>query len=252
MYHQTKEFIKISVPILQAINYSFNGQNNQEILFKEVQYSIQSLDYQQAQEFWKTLSLIHQCDIYQIQTYYNDLQLQEQHFYSEQVQRKLIKRKRTTDKVLQTKILIKQALIQVCSEYKKPITDQCSDKELCQLVNHIVGKDSSQTFWNKVCVHIPQKTKKQIYDFYHSSFSKALFDENIDIQDKQLIQQLSNKYTDKKPAELAEIFLKQTGKNILKRIVVMQFTSIQKQQQQLSCQQETNKRQKVLRIKCEQ
>ncbi|CAL6097103.1 Hypothetical_protein [Hexamita inflata] len=250
MQLSTKEFIKISVPILQAINYSFNGQNNQEILFKDVQHSIQSLDYQQALEFWKTLSQIHQCDIYKIQTHYNNLQLEEQQLNSEQVQRKLTKRKRTTDKVLQTQILVKYALIQVCQEYKKIISAQCSDKELCQLVNHIVGKDSSQTFWNKVCAHIPSKSKKQIYDFYHSSFSKALYDQNIDVQDKELIQQLCSQYTDAKPAELAEIFLKQTRKNILKRSVVMQFVSVKRLQHQLS-QQETNYCKKALRIKCE-
>ncbi|CAL5971011.1 Hypothetical_protein [Hexamita inflata] len=218
MYLLENEFVKVCVPILQAINYSFNGQNDKQIVFNDVFQSIESLDEQQYAEFWNTLSMIHQCDMQQIYVNYLNLQHQQQ----------VTRRKRITDKVIKSKLLIRTALIQVCLDFNKPITNSCGDKDLCQHVNQIVDKDTSQQFWNKVQSLIPQKSKKQIYDFYHTSFSKALFDENINITDKLLIKRISEQYKDAKPAEQAQIFMNLTGKNILKRNVVMQFVNMHK------------------------
>ncbi|CAL5978396.1 Hypothetical_protein [Hexamita inflata] len=113
------------------------------------------------------------------------------------------------------------ALVSVITDFGQSVLHSISDRELCVLVNSIVDNNATQQFWNRVAAQVRSKTKKQLYDFYHTSFSKALYDSSITREDKTLIEQLNQEQPEKKPAELAQAFLEQTGRNILKHNVVM-------------------------------
>lgn len=76
---------------------------------------------------------------------------------------------------------------------------------------------------------VPSKTKKQLYDFFRTCFSKVLFDAQISREDKLAIEQLNQARPEMKPAALAELFLEESGRNLLKHDVVMQFVNLRRQ-----------------------
>ncbi|CAL6101068.1 Hypothetical_protein [Hexamita inflata] len=121
-------------------------------------------------------------------------------------------------------------MVQVCRNYGNVLSSEISNKELCIMVNRTVETDSTHKFWNRVQNLVPSKTKKQLYDFYHTSFQKALFDQKISREDKKIFESMNRQHPDIKPAVLADIFLFNSKKYILKHDVVMQFVNLRRMQ----------------------
>ncbi|CAL5988314.1 Hypothetical_protein [Hexamita inflata] len=136
--------------------------------------------------------------------------------------------KQIAAKVLKSQALLRAALAEVCRDFGKPVSSDISDRELCLLVNKIVEGDQTQKFWNRVAIFEPSKTKKQLYDFYHTSFQKALFDQKITREDKKIIEHMNRHNPDVKPAQLADMYIFQSKKHILKREVVRQFANLRR------------------------
>ncbi|CAL5996459.1 Hypothetical_protein [Hexamita inflata] len=156
----------------------------------------------------------------------------EQHYHLASQNFPAQQQKQTTIKVLKTQALLRIAMIQVCKDCGKIVSTEISNKELCILVNKTVEKDSTNQFWNRVKNLVPSKTKKQLYDFYHTSFQKALFDQKISREDNKIIEYMNRQHPEVKPAALADIFLYNSKKYILKREVVMQFVNLRRMQQE--------------------
>ncbi|CAL6009625.1 Hypothetical_protein [Hexamita inflata] len=233
-----------ALPTINSLIYTYYGEND-DPEFEDLVQMINQLNSSQSQEFWEIMSQIHGCDSKHLQEYYTNLQktqlIQEkpsQSFSALPTQSNASNSdmqlmqtnnaKQSSEKVLKAKNDLKNALIHVVKEINRSIPDSISDRELCVLVNNIVDNDATQQFWNRVAAQVRSKTKKQLYDFYHTSFSKALYDSNITKEDKALIEQLNQEQPERKPAELAQTFLEQTGRNVLKHNVVMCFVNIRR------------------------
>ncbi|CAL5988292.1 Hypothetical_protein [Hexamita inflata] len=227
------EFTSISIPILQSLAYQYIGQTNTINQVRTVTQSIRSLKQSELNEFVDAISHIYQCDQQIIKNYYQNLLREDEEIQSSfsrcDVSLK-IKQKTTTQKVLQMGEKLKAALLKVNRDFGVDVNDSISNKDLCLLTNRTVEDDQTQQFWNQVAALIPNKTKKQIYDFYRASFSKVLFESHFTLDDKYAILSLNSQYHNMKPTQLADIFLQKTKRNILKREVIMQIVNIRKQE----------------------
>ncbi|CAL6071031.1 Hypothetical_protein [Hexamita inflata] len=223
-----EQFILTALPTIDSLKYSYFGESKQ-FDTNIVINMINNLNVNDTHEFWDIMSQIYQCDTKYIQQHYVQItnKLDQgiiwQQYYTKDINTNYSHRhkKSTSEKVLKSQEELKMALISVVTEFGQSVQHSISDKELCVLVNNIVENDATQQFWNRVAAQVRSKTKKQLYDFYHTSFSKALYDSHITKEDKALIEQLNQEQPEKKPAELAQVFLKQTGRNVLKHNVVM-------------------------------
>ncbi|CAL5971036.1 Hypothetical_protein [Hexamita inflata] len=234
-----KEFRDTALPILKSLRYAFSGAASEHAALEDVVQMISELSRPEAQEFWTAMSQIHQCSATALQEYYAGLRSlvrrEAQGSFdsqsgpsSQSLSSAAPQPKQTTTKVLKTQALLRAALAEVCRDFGKAVSPDISDRELCLLANKTVEADSTQQFWNRVASMVPSKTKKQLYDFYHTSFSKVLFDTKMTQKDKKIIESMNRHHPKEKPAELAQIFLQRTGRNISKHNVIMQFVNIRR------------------------
>ncbi|CAL5988378.1 Hypothetical_protein [Hexamita inflata] len=234
------EFITVAHPTILSIRYQYYGIGNQHAALEDVVQMISELSRPEAQEFWTAMSQIHQCSAQALQEYYAGLRSlvrreaqgsfdSQSGLSSQSLSSAAPQPKQTATKVLKTQALLRAALAQVCRDFGKAVSSDISDRELCLLVNKTVEADSTQQFWNRVASMVPSKTKKQLYDFFRTCFSKVLFDAQISREDKLAIEQLNQARPEMKPAALAELFLEESGRNLLKHNVVMQFVNLRRQ-----------------------
>ncbi|CAL5970981.1 Homeobox-like_domain superfamily [Hexamita inflata] len=239
MIFDPQQFVNVSTSILQSINYSFIGIHSVNVQqMNKVLQSIDLLDKVQSQEFWGAMAHIYSCDTEYIKLQYqllktnsitSETQSDTASLSEESSQKRNMVCKFKSDSILSKKNQIRNALVQVVNQYSSnKIESSLTDKDLCILVNKIVENDVTQKFWNKVAALVPSKSKKQIYDFYHTSFSKALFDQQVSREDRDLILQLNQLYPNEKPSTLAAMFLEKTGKLILKHIIIMYFVNLRR------------------------
>ncbi|CAL5971060.1 SANT/Myb_domain [Hexamita inflata] len=234
------QFQLTAVPTIESLRYAFSGAASEHAALEDVVQMISELSRPEAQEFWTAMSQIHQCSATALQEYYAGLRSlvrrEAQGSFdsqsgpsSQSLSSAAPQPKQTATKVLKTQALLRAALAEVCRDFGKPVSSDISDRELCLLVNKTVEADSTQQFWNRVASMVPSKTKKQLYDFFRTCFSKVFFDAQISREDKLAIEQLNQARPDMKPAALAELFLEESGRNLLKHDVVMQFVNLRRQ-----------------------
>ncbi|CAL5988390.1 SANT/Myb_domain [Hexamita inflata] len=234
------QFQLTALPTIESLRYAFSGTASEHAALEDVVQMISELSRPEAQEFWTAMSQIHQCSAQALQEYYAGLRSlvrreaqgsfdSQSGLSSQSLSSAAPQPKQTATKVLKTQALLRAALAQVCRDFGKAVPSDISDRELCLLVNKTVEADSTQQFWNRVASMVPSKTKKQLYDFFRTCFSKVLFDAQISREDKLAIEQLNQARPEMKPAALAELFLEESGRNLLKHNVVMQFVNLRRQ-----------------------
>ncbi|CAL5971220.1 SANT/Myb_domain [Hexamita inflata] len=215
------DFIQVSFPVLQSINYQFTGLNNEVTDFYKIYQNIQNLSVTQADIFWNSMSHIYQLSINQIKEIYKQI-------VDSNVQKR---QKLIPEKVIQTSYLLRSVLINSLKYFRQEVRDSWTDSEICAKVNSFIEKDIHQRFWNKVASMIPAKTKKQIYDFYHNQFSRSMYS-NVTKEEQEMISQLNAEYPNEKPSAVAQIFLERTQKNILKRDIIMRLVNLRRYSKQ--------------------
>ncbi|CAL5988386.1 SANT/Myb_domain [Hexamita inflata] len=234
------QFQLTALPTIESLRYAFSGTASEHAALEDVVQMISELSRPEAQEFWTAMSQIHQCSAQALQEYYAGLRSlvrreaqgsfdSQSGLSSQSLSSAAPQPKQTATKVLKTQALLRAALAEVCRDFGKAVSPDISDRELCLLANKTVEADSTQQFWNRVASMVPSKTKKQLYDFFRTCFSKVLFDAQISREDKLAIEQLNQAHPDMKPAALAELFLEESGRNLLKHDVVMQFVNLRRQ-----------------------
>ena len=205
------QFQLTALPTIESLRYAFSGAASEHAALEDVVQMISELSRPEAQEFWTAMSQIHQCSATALQEYYAGLRSlvrrEAQGSFdsqsgpsSQSLSSAAPQPKQTATKVLKTQALLRAALAEVCRDFGKAVSSDISDRELCLLVNKTVEADSTQQFWNRVASMVPSKTKKQLYDFYHTSFQKALFDQKITREDKKIIEHMNRHNPDVKPA----------------------------------------------------
>lgn len=216
------QFQLTALPTIESLRYAFSGAASEHAALEDVVQMISELSRPEAQEFWTAMSQIHQCSATALQEYYAGLRSlvrreaqgsfdSQSGLSSQSLSSAAPQPKQTATKVLKTQALLRAALAEVCRDFGKAVSSDISDRELCLLVNKTVEADSTQQFWNRVASMVPSKTKKQLYDFFRTCFSKVLFDAQISREDKLAIEQLNQARPDMKPAALAELFLEESG-----------------------------------------
>ncbi|CAL5971024.1 Hypothetical_protein [Hexamita inflata] len=222
------EFLVTAYPTLQSIRYEYTGVLNEQINIILIQNMFNELTKEEQDGFLYSMFLITGCTIFQLNQLLNSSYSPCVYSNSTLTVASSTQQKQTAAKVLKTQALLRTALAEVCRDFGKPVSSDISDRELCLLVNKIVEGDQTQKFWNRVAIFEPSKTKKQLYDFYHTSFQKALFDQKITREDKKIIEHMNRHNPDVKPAQLADMYLFKYKKQVLKHDVVMQFVNLRR------------------------
>ncbi|CAL5993747.1 Hypothetical_protein [Hexamita inflata] len=106
---------------------------------------------------------------------------------------------------------------------QKVIQLQESDnKKLCQEVVNYLKCHNTKVFWQQLHGLISDKSVKYLKEYYQNSFKRFLHQEFITQEDKLVLKDLMNEMKDRKPSEIAEIFMEMTvDKNYFRRNVVM-------------------------------
>ncbi|CAL5971968.1 Hypothetical_protein [Hexamita inflata] len=124
--------------------------------------------------------------------------------------------------------LFRQAITEVLYRYDKSV-DVKDDVQLCSQVNRLFERSGKIQFWLQVQELIPDKTVKQLREYYSKSFQRILFCKSIDCQDKLLLRGLVNQLGDKKPSEIAHRFQElAANKNYFQRNIIMYIINLKR------------------------
>ncbi|CAL6107211.1 Hypothetical_protein [Hexamita inflata] len=96
------------------------------------------------------------------------------------------------------------------------------DRDLCLKVNQYLINHRQKIFWSNLQILIPSKTMRQLREYYQKSFTRVLYDNQIDVQDKELLRQMIESQREASPADIVNQFMKTCqNKNYFKRNIVM-------------------------------
>ncbi|CAL5996309.1 Hypothetical_protein [Hexamita inflata] len=97
--------------------------------------------------------------------------------------------------------------------------NQMNNQQLCaELLNHFKVQNQNK-FWVKLHQIINDKTPTQLKEYFQKSFLKCMY-EQLSKEDEIILRNLERKMKDKKPAEVAEVFMG-TQQKYFKRSIIM-------------------------------
>ncbi|CAL6001617.1 Hypothetical_protein [Hexamita inflata] len=107
--------------------------------------------------------------------------------------------------------------------YKQIISHTCKDySDLCKQTNTYFLHHNQMVFWKHVNQLIPERSCKQLRDYYQKSFLRNMYVECISGNDKIILCNLVDHMTNSKPSQIADKFLELVGQSkYFKRNVVM-------------------------------
>ncbi|CAL6042087.1 SANT/Myb_domain [Hexamita inflata] len=99
----------------------------------------------------------------------------------------------------------------------------CQDyAELCQVANELFLHYNQMDFWKQVSLLVPERTDKQLRDYYQKSFLRNMYAECISGSDKITLCSLVDQMPSSKPSQIADRFAELVGESkYFKRNVVM-------------------------------
>ncbi|CAL6049038.1 Hypothetical_protein [Hexamita inflata] len=97
-----------------------------------------------------------------------------------------------------------------------------SDAHLCQYINEHFKVNGQVDFWIKMKGIIPEKSERQLREYYQKSFQRCMYLECISEPDKELLCSLIDQMQGQKPSAVVDRFLSIIGtEKYFKRNVVM-------------------------------
>ncbi|CAL6071251.1 Hypothetical_protein [Hexamita inflata] len=99
-----------------------------------------------------------------------------------------------------------------------------NSQEVCKELSAHFKVYNQTPFWNKIHSFIPEKTPIQLKEYFQKSFSKCLY-EQINAEDESILKNLEQKMKDKKPAEIADVFMEITRQKYFKRSIIIQIVN---------------------------
>ncbi|CAL6003222.1 Hypothetical_protein [Hexamita inflata] len=104
-----------------------------------------------------------------------------------------------------------------------------NDRELCIQVNAHFTSFGQKYFWQHLQTLIPHKTVKQLREYYQKSFMRVLYDNQIDVKDKEVLREMIDNQKDASPTEIAIQFLNVCqNKNYFQRNIVMYIINMKR------------------------
>ncbi|CAL6049064.1 Hypothetical_protein [Hexamita inflata] len=104
-----------------------------------------------------------------------------------------------------------------------------NDQELCIQINDYFKNSGQKYFWKQLNDQIPNKTSKQLREYYQKSFQRVLYDNSIDVEDKETLRQLIEQMPNDTPTSIANAFCEVSrNKNYFKRNIVMYIINLKR------------------------
>ncbi|CAL6058090.1 Hypothetical_protein [Hexamita inflata] len=104
-----------------------------------------------------------------------------------------------------------------------------NDQELCIQINDYFKNSGQKDLWKQLNEQIPTKTIKQLREYYQKSFQRVLYDNQIDVEDKETLRQLMEQMTDDSPTSIANSFcMVSKNQNYFKRNIVMYIINLKR------------------------
>ncbi|CAL5991825.1 SANT/Myb_domain [Hexamita inflata] len=117
--------------------------------------------------------------------------------------------------------LFTEKLIQVLRYYNTK-AEFSDNNDVCIKVNLHIAIYGQKQFWKHLQTHIPQKTAKQLREYYQKSFQRILYENHISAQDKQILCEMIKSQQNATPTDIANQFLNIcNNQNYFKRSIVM-------------------------------
>ncbi|CAL6005678.1 SANT/Myb_domain [Hexamita inflata] len=142
-----------------------------------------------------------------------------------------LKQKTVKQQYEEQKLQFAQKLGQVLAENKVSAT--VSDhKLLCSQVDSCIQECGQKKFWKSMQSRMPDKTVKQVRDYYHRSFQQVLYNCQISYEDKQVLQKLMAASPQERPTDIATHFLEICSnevKNYSRRNIVVYIVNARRQ-----------------------
>ncbi|CAL5993623.1 Hypothetical_protein [Hexamita inflata] len=102
------------------------------------------------------------------------------------------------------------------------VYDGADNRQLCQLLNDFFKSEGQASFWKSMAKYLPEKSERQLREYFQKSFQRCLYLECISEGDKILLCKLIAQMPQQKPSEVAERFLEEVGpEKYFKRNVIM-------------------------------
>ncbi|CAL5972202.1 Hypothetical_protein [Hexamita inflata] len=107
---------------------------------------------------------------------------------------------------------------------------KCEDsQELCRQVNICLQHTNKKSFWSQVQQRIPEKSDKQLREYFQKSYQRVMYQDLTDEDDKKLLKQLFLRDPDKRAAVIADEFLQVCEhQNYFKRSIVMYIINLKR------------------------
>ncbi|CAL6032692.1 SANT/Myb_domain [Hexamita inflata] len=99
-----------------------------------------------------------------------------------------------------------EALSQVLKEYGVD-SNTADHKQICTQVDCCIQEHGQKRFWKSMQQIMPNKTVKQLRDYYSRSFQQVLYNCQISFEDKQILRKLIEIHPDERPTDIANIFM---------------------------------------------
>ncbi|CAL5971355.1 Hypothetical_protein [Hexamita inflata] len=128
--------------------------------------------------------------------------------------------------------LFKQSIQEVLKDYGLGSSSKNS-QELCKQVNLCLELINKQIFWNQLQQMIPEKTGKQLREYYQKTFSRVMYEDLTDEDDRQLLIRIYQNDPNKRAALIANEFMQVCKhKNYFKRSITMTIINLKRKANQ--------------------
>ncbi|CAL5970531.1 Hypothetical_protein [Hexamita inflata] len=101
-----------------------------------------------------------------------------------------------------------EILAQVLKEYNIQ-SNPADHKQMCTYVDICIQEHGQKRFWSTMNQLMPEKTVKQLRDYYTRSFQQVLYNCQLSFEDKQLLRKLMETYPHERPTDIADYFMEQ-------------------------------------------
>ncbi|CAL6001004.1 SANT/Myb_domain [Hexamita inflata] len=100
-----------------------------------------------------------------------------------------------------------EILAQVLKEYNIQ-SNPADHKQMCTYVDICIQEHGQKRFWTSMSQLMPEKTVKQLRDYYTRSFQQVLYNCQLSYDDKRVLKQLMQQYSQEQPTTIANHFMK--------------------------------------------
>ncbi|CAL5987776.1 SANT/Myb_domain [Hexamita inflata] len=242
---QLNYFVSLILQVVQQSN-PLQMQNQVQLLMQKIQnqiqvrpqpvlYDIMMLPDGMYEQFFADMSMQKNISIHNLKHDFSEAVRQQFHTTTipeiSVTNNSTAQKKPLKEQFAEQKHRFAEALSQVLKEYGID-TNTADHKQMCTQVDGCIQEHGQKKFWKSMQQLMPDKTVKQLRDYYSRSFQQVLYNCQISYEDKQVLRKLMATNSHERPSSIAHYFMEQysgEGKNYSHRnIVVYIINSLRK------------------------